>query len=111
VQRKHYSVTHRLQKTIRVFVSSTFEDMKNERGHFVKHVFPELERYCASRGWQFSTVGSIAHRFKQLLPHLCQSLLALRLKLLRYFESREWQFSTVGLIAPVNHCFLLLLTF
>lgn len=35
---------------MRVFISSTFRDMKAERDHLVKFVFPELRAVCESRG-------------------------------------------------------------
>lgn len=37
-------------RIIRVFVSSTFRDMKAERDHLVKFVFPQLRRLCEERG-------------------------------------------------------------
>ena len=37
-------------RQIRVFISSTFQDMQAERDHLVKFVFPELRRLCESRG-------------------------------------------------------------
>jgi tetratricopeptide (TPR) repeat protein len=37
-------------RTIRVFVSSTFADMQQERDELVKHVFPKLRELCESRG-------------------------------------------------------------
>ncbi|MCX5770834.1 MAG: DUF4062 domain-containing protein, partial [Candidatus Hydrogenedentes bacterium] len=37
-------------RVIRVFISSTFRDMKEERDHLVKFVFPELRRLCEQRG-------------------------------------------------------------
>lgn len=36
-------------KTIRVFISSTFRDMHEERDHLVKMVFPELRERCAKK--------------------------------------------------------------
>ena len=41
---------------IRVFISSTFRDMQAEREHLVKHVFPELRRYCREKGIAFSEI-------------------------------------------------------
>lgn len=35
---------------IRVFVSSTFKDMQNEREVLIKHIFPQLRKLCESRG-------------------------------------------------------------
>ncbi len=35
-------------KTVRVFISSTFRDMHNERDHLVRFVFPELKGRCRS---------------------------------------------------------------
>jgi hypothetical protein len=37
-------------RQIRVFVSSTFRDMKEERDHLVKFIFPQLRKLCESRG-------------------------------------------------------------
>ncbi len=43
-------------KIFRVFVSSTFTDMKQERYLLQKDVFPKLERYCEERGAKFQAV-------------------------------------------------------
>lgn len=44
----------RMRKTdsrqIRVFISSTFRDMKQERDYLVKFTFPQLRKLCESRG-------------------------------------------------------------
>jgi uncharacterized protein DUF4062 len=37
-------------REIRVFISSTFRDMQEEREELVKHIFPQLRRLCESRG-------------------------------------------------------------
>src|ERR1039457_2704865 len=37
-------------RTIRVFISSTFRDMQAERDHLVKFIFPQLRKLCESRG-------------------------------------------------------------
>ncbi len=37
-------------RQIRVFVSSTFRDMKEERDYLVKFIFPRLRRMCEQRG-------------------------------------------------------------
>jgi len=37
-------------RVIRVFVSSTFRDMKEERDYLVKFVFPALRNLCEHRG-------------------------------------------------------------
>jgi tetratricopeptide (TPR) repeat protein len=37
-------------RTIRVFVSSTFRDMQAERDYLVKFTFPQLRKLCESRG-------------------------------------------------------------
>ena len=42
--------TTRQQRLIRVFVSSTFRDMFQEREEVVKRVFPQLGKLCESRG-------------------------------------------------------------
>ncbi|XP_063411273.1 TPR repeat-containing protein DDB_G0287407-like [Mytilus trossulus] len=36
-------------KTIRLFVSSTFKDMNNERDYLVKVIFPQLREWCEER--------------------------------------------------------------
>lgn len=38
------------QRVIRVFISSTFRDMQEERDELVKHAFPKLRALCESRG-------------------------------------------------------------
>ena len=38
------------QRSIRVFISSTFRDMQAEREELVKRVFPQLRKLCESRG-------------------------------------------------------------
>lgn len=43
-------------RQIRVFVSSTFADMKEEREVLLNQVFPALNAICKSRGVQFSAV-------------------------------------------------------
>jgi hypothetical protein len=37
-------------RVVRVFVSSTFRDMHDEREQLVKFIFPELRRRCRQRG-------------------------------------------------------------
>ena len=37
-------------RVIRVFISSTFRDMQEERNHLVKFIFPELRKLCEQRG-------------------------------------------------------------
>ena len=36
-------------RQIRIFISSTFRDMHNERDHLVNKVFSALRRYCEER--------------------------------------------------------------
>lgn len=43
-------------RTIRVFISSTFEDMKAERNALQHEVFPQLREYCSARGWTFHAI-------------------------------------------------------
>jgi len=38
------------ERVVRVFVSSTFRDMQEEREELVKRVFPQLRKLCESRG-------------------------------------------------------------
>src|SRR2546428_2094898 len=65
----------RLRPIIRVFVSSTFSDLKLERDALQKRVFPELERLCLKEGFQFqaidlrwgvSTEAGLNHRAMQI---------------------------------------------
>src|SRR5712692_3979980 len=44
------------QREIRVFVSSTFRDMQEEREELVKRVFPQLRKLCESRGVTWAEV-------------------------------------------------------
>lgn len=44
------------QRYIRLFVSSTFEDMKIERNILQKKVFPKISTLCLSKGWIFEDV-------------------------------------------------------
>ncbi len=44
------------QRVIRVFISSTFQDMKEEREELVKRVFPKLRKICEQRGITWGTV-------------------------------------------------------
>jgi nephrocystin-3 len=41
---------------VRVFISSTFEDMQPEREYLIKQVFPDLRRFCRQRGVEFTEV-------------------------------------------------------
>ncbi len=43
-------------KTFRVFISSTFSDMKEERRILQREVFPKLEQHCESKGTKFQAV-------------------------------------------------------
>jgi len=37
-------------RTMRVFISSTFRDMQEDRDYLVKNIFPQLRKLCESRG-------------------------------------------------------------
>jgi tetratricopeptide (TPR) repeat protein len=41
---------HRFDHMIRVFISSTFRDMRRERDVMMAHVFPQARRWCEQRG-------------------------------------------------------------
>src|SRR5689334_2215322 len=41
---------------LRVFISSTFRDLQEEREHLVKKVFPEIRALCRERGITFTEV-------------------------------------------------------
>ena len=44
-------------KIFRVFVSSTFTDMKQERGILQQNAFPRLEKFCEENGASFQAVN------------------------------------------------------
>jgi WD40 repeat protein len=46
----------RLRPVIRVFVSSTFSDMKHERNALAADAFPKLEQLCQWQGFQFQAI-------------------------------------------------------
>ena len=48
--------TPRLRPVIRVFVSSTFSDMKHERNALEADAFPKLEQLCQRQGFQFQAI-------------------------------------------------------
>ncbi len=41
---------------IRIFISSTFRDMQDEREYLIKYVFPELRTVCRERGVEFTEI-------------------------------------------------------
>lgn len=41
------------KKEIRVFISSTFSDLDNERNYLVKNIFPQIRQRCKNRGHEF----------------------------------------------------------
>src|SRR6516164_7401675 len=41
---------------VRLFVSSTFRDMDEEREELIKRVFPKLRRFCEERGLGWTDV-------------------------------------------------------
>ena len=43
-------------RTFRIFVSSTFDDLKAERNALQKHVFPRLQQLCAEHGSHFQAI-------------------------------------------------------
>ena len=43
-------------KDLRVFISSTFRDLQEEREHLIKKVFPEIRALCRERGITFTEV-------------------------------------------------------
>ena len=43
-------------KTFRIFVSSTFSDLKEERNALQKNVFPELRKLCLLDGFRFQAI-------------------------------------------------------
>ncbi len=49
-------LTTRVRPIIRVFVSSTFSDLKHERNALQDRVWPVLERHCQVHGFQFQAI-------------------------------------------------------
>src|SRR5665648_32154 len=45
-----------MERSIRVFISSTFRDMQAERDELVKYTFPRLRKLCDQRGVSWSEV-------------------------------------------------------
>jgi len=43
-------------RTFRVFVSSTFEDLKEERDALQREVFPKLRKLCEQHGARFQAI-------------------------------------------------------
>ena len=43
-------------RTFRVFVSSTFEDLKAERDALQRHVFPRLRKLCEANNARFQAI-------------------------------------------------------
>ena len=43
-------------KTFRIFVSSTFNDLKEERNALQENVFPELRKLCTEHGFRFQAI-------------------------------------------------------
>jgi hypothetical protein len=41
---------------LRVFISSTFRDLQEEREHLIKKIFPEIRTLCRDRGIRFTEV-------------------------------------------------------
>jgi len=41
---------------LRLFISSTFHDLQEERGYLIKHVFPQLRALCRQRGIEFTEI-------------------------------------------------------
>jgi hypothetical protein len=46
----------RQSRTFRIFVSSTFSDLKEERNALQKHVFPKLRELCMQHGCHFQAI-------------------------------------------------------
>ena len=63
-------------KVIRIFISSTFEDMRKERDILQQKVYPYLVELCAPRGWQIDFVDlrwgiSKEASVQQKTMHIC----------------------------------------
>lgn len=44
-------------REIRLFISSTFKDMQEERNAIVRKIIPQIRKVCAERDVAFSFVG------------------------------------------------------
>ncbi|MCB0712320.1 MAG: tetratricopeptide repeat protein [Ignavibacteriae bacterium] len=44
------------QNQLRIFISSTFQDLQGEREHLVKKIFPEIRALCRERGVTFTDI-------------------------------------------------------
>jgi tetratricopeptide (TPR) repeat protein len=47
---------HAANTELRLFISSTFQDLQSEREHLIKKVFPEIRAICRQRGITFTEV-------------------------------------------------------
>ena len=45
-----------ITQEIRIFISSTFRDMQEERDELIKHIFPQLKQICLERGVFFTDI-------------------------------------------------------
>lgn len=45
-----------MKQELRIFISSTFLDLAQEREHLVKRIFPEIRQICRSRGVEFTEI-------------------------------------------------------
>jgi hypothetical protein len=52
----HQTSTRRFRPVIRVFVISTFSDLKPERNALQAQVFPRLQQLCTQNGFQFQAI-------------------------------------------------------
>ena len=48
------------QNQLRIFISSTFQDLQGEREHLVKKIFPEIRALCRERGVTFTDEALVA---------------------------------------------------
>ena len=68
-------------RTIRVFISSTFSDLKAERNALQERVFPRLKRFCQRQGWSFQAIDlrwGISHEaaLDQSTMRICRAEIA-----------------------------------
>ena len=45
-----------VSKTFRIFISSTFNDLINERNSLQKKVFPKIKSFCIKHGCRFQAI-------------------------------------------------------
>ena len=53
---KKPAALRRQEQVVRLFVSSTFDDLTGERNELQRSVFPKLAQFCAGASWKLQVV-------------------------------------------------------